>query len=90
MSLFVKICGMTRSEAVDAAVKAGADAVGFVFYPPSPRYLSPQRAQELAGPVPRHVRRIAVMLRPQQTDWEEVFDSFKPDWLRPMPTAWRN
>lgn len=82
MSLLVKICGMTRSEAVDAAVKAGADAVGFVFYPPSPRYLSPQRAQELAGPVPRHVRRIAVMLRPQQTDWEEVFDSFKPDWLQ--------
>lgn len=82
MSLFVKICGMTRSETLEAAVEAGADAVGFVFYPPSPRYLSPQRAQELAGPVPRHVRRIAVMLRPQQTDWEEVFDSFKPDWLQ--------
>lgn len=82
MSLFVKICGMTRPEAVDAAVRGGADAVGFVFHPPSPRYLSPQRAAKLAGPVPRHVQRVAVMLRPQQPDWEEVFDSFKPDWLQ--------
>lgn len=82
MSLFVKICGMTRPEAVEAAVEGGADAVGFVFHPPSPRFLSPRRAAELAGPVPRHVQRIAVMLRPRQTDWEEVFDSFKPDWLQ--------
>ena len=82
MSLFVKICGMTRAEAVEAAVEGGVDAVGFVFHPPSPRFLTPLRAAELAGPVPRHVRRIAVMLRPRQSDWEEVFDSFKPDWLQ--------
>lgn len=82
MSLFVKICGMTRPEAVEAAVKGGADAVGFVFHPPSPRFLAPRRAAELAGPVPRHVRRVAVMLRPRQNDWEEVFDSFEPDWLQ--------
>ena len=82
MSLFVKICGMTRPKAVDAAVRGGADAVGFVFHPPSPRFLSPQRAAELAGPVPPHVQRVAVMLRPRQTDWEEVFDSFKPDCIQ--------
>ena len=82
MSLFVKICGMTGPEAVEAAVQEGADAVGFVFHPPSPRCLSPRRAVELAGPVPRQVQRVAVMLRPQQTDWEEVFDSFKPDCLQ--------
>ena len=82
MSLFVKICGMTRPEAVNAAVGGGADAVGFVFHPPSPRFLSPQRAAELAGAVPPHVQRVAVMLRPRQTDWEEVFDSFKPDCIQ--------
>lgn len=82
MSLFVKICGMTRPEAVEAAVQGGADAVGFVFHPPSPRFLSPQRAAALAAPVPPHVQRVAVMLRPRQTDWEEVFDWFKPDCIQ--------
>ena len=82
MSLFVKICGVTRPNAVEAAVKAGADAIGFNFYPPSPRFLSPQRATELAVPVPTNVRRIAVMLRPQQAEWDDVYEGFKPDCLQ--------
>ena len=44
----IKICGLTREEDVDAAVAAGADAIGLVFYPPSPRYLTAKRAAELA------------------------------------------
>ena len=52
MSTRIKICGLTREEDVDAAVAAGADAIGFVFYPPSPRYLSPRRAAELVRRVP--------------------------------------
>ena len=52
MSTRIKICGLTREEDVDAAVAAGADAIGFVFYPPSPRYLSARRAAELARRVP--------------------------------------
>jgi phosphoribosylanthranilate isomerase len=51
----LKICGLTREEDVDAAVAAGADAIGFVFYPPSPRYLTPQRAAELARRIPPFV-----------------------------------
>ncbi|MCY3987239.1 MAG: N-(5'-phosphoribosyl)anthranilate isomerase, partial [Gammaproteobacteria bacterium] len=85
MSLFVKICGVTRPDAVEAAVEAGADAIGFNFHPPSPRCLSPQRATALAVPVPGHVQRVAVMLRPQQTEWEEVFEGFKLDCLRADP-----
>ena len=42
----IKICGITREEDLAAAVAAGADALGFVFYPPSPRYVTPQRAAE--------------------------------------------
>jgi phosphoribosylanthranilate isomerase len=51
----IKICGLTREEDVDAAVAAGADAVGFVIYPPSPRYVSPARAAELATRLPPYV-----------------------------------
>ena len=43
----VKICGLTREQDVDAAVEAGADAVGFVLYDRSPRFVTPQRAAEL-------------------------------------------
>jgi phosphoribosylanthranilate isomerase len=46
---------LTREEDVDAAVAAGADAIGFVFYPPSPRYIAPQRAAELAKRIPPFV-----------------------------------
>jgi len=48
----VKICGITSEEAMEAAVEAGADYVGLVFYPPSPRALSPARAAELVQYLP--------------------------------------
>jgi len=51
----IKICGMTREQDVDAAVAAGADAVGFIMYPPSPRYVAPERAAELARRLPPFV-----------------------------------
>lgn len=51
----IKICGLTREEDVDAAVAAGADAIGFVFYPPSPRYVTPARAAQLAQRIPPFV-----------------------------------
>ncbi|QTD43832.1 phosphoribosylanthranilate isomerase [Ottowia testudinis] len=48
----IKICGLTREADVDAAVAAGADAIGFVLYPKSPRFVTPQRAGELARRLP--------------------------------------
>ncbi len=51
----IKICGLTREQDVDAAVAAGADAVGFVLYPKSPRAVSPARAAELALRLPPFV-----------------------------------
>jgi phosphoribosylanthranilate isomerase len=51
----IKICGLTREADVDAAVQAGADAIGFVLYPHSPRYVSPERAGELARRLPPFV-----------------------------------
>ncbi len=51
----IKICGLTREQDVDAVVQAGADAVGFVLYGPSPRFVSAQRAAELARRLPPFV-----------------------------------
>ena len=51
----IKICGLTREQDVDAAVAAGADAVGFVLYAKSPRYVTIQRASELASRLPPFV-----------------------------------
>ena len=51
----IKICGLTREEDVDAAVAAGADAIGFVIYAASPRYVSPARAAVLAARLPPYV-----------------------------------
>ncbi len=51
----IKICGLTREADVDAAVMAGADAIGFVLYPKSPRYVSIERAAELARRLPAFV-----------------------------------
>lgn len=48
----IKICGLTRVEDVQAAVAAGADAIGFVFYPKSPRYVTAEQAAELIRAVP--------------------------------------
>jgi phosphoribosylanthranilate isomerase len=51
----IKICGLTREQDVDAAVDAGADAIGLVLYAKSPRYVAPQRAAELARRLPPFV-----------------------------------
>ena len=51
----IKICGLTREADLDAAVAAGADAIGFVLYPKSPRYVSPERALVLARRLPPFV-----------------------------------
>ena len=79
MTILVKICGLTDRAAVQAAVDAGADAVGFVFYDKSPRNLSPEQAARLAADVPANVLRIAVLLHPEAALWNEVSDALRPD-----------
>ncbi|WP_332672377.1 phosphoribosylanthranilate isomerase [Aromatoleum sp.] len=60
----VKICGLTRHEDVEAAVEAGADAIGLVFYPPSPRFVSFELAAELASRVPPFVSTVGLFVNP--------------------------
>ncbi|MCB4359196.1 phosphoribosylanthranilate isomerase [Quatrionicoccus australiensis] len=68
----IKICGLTREEDVDAAVTAGADAIGFVFYPPSPRYVTPARAAELVRRIPPFVDVVGLFVNEAPESVEEV------------------
>lgn len=58
----IKICGLTREADVDAAVAAGADAVGFVFYAASPRAVSIERAKALSGRLPPFVTPVGLFV----------------------------
>ncbi len=78
----VKICGITRArDAVDAA-NAGADAVGFVFYPQSPRFLSIARAVELRDALPPFVQTVALFVNPGRREVEEVVEHVRPSMLQ--------
>ena len=81
MSLLVKICGLSEAQHVEAAIHAGAGAVGFVFAD-STRRVTPDAAKAICVNVPRHIKRVAVMLHPTNDDWQDVFENFAPDVLQ--------
>lgn len=77
----IKICGLTRSEDVQAAVSAGADAIGFVFTA-SPRQISIERAIELSAYVPGGVLRVGLFLNQDRSEIERVTGSVPLDILQ--------
>ena len=81
MNTLVKICGLRTAEDVQAAVDAGADAVGFVFAD-SVRKVSPSIAAAISRSVPDTVTRVAVMLHPSNDEWQAVLRDFRPDVLQ--------
>jgi len=66
MPATAKICGLSTPATLDAAIAGGASHVGFVFFPPSPRNLSPDQAAGLAARVPSHVRIVGVFVDPDE------------------------
>ena len=79
--MFVKICGLRTEEHVQAAIAAGADAVGFVFAE-SVRRVDPSQAAAIANTVPDTVKKVAVMLHPSNAEWQTVLREFSPDVLQ--------
>jgi len=78
----VKICGITRSEDALAAVNAGADAIGFVFYEPSPRNLSIEQAALIAQVVPPFVTIVGLFVDPQKALVKSVLENVRIDLLQ--------
>ena len=80
--LSTKICGLSDSAAVAAAVDGGARFIGLVFYPPSPRSVSPKRAGELAQTVPADISRVGVFVDPDDELLDSVFASLRLDFVQ--------
>ncbi|KXS53139.1 MAG: phosphoribosylanthranilate isomerase [Marinobacter sp. T13-3] len=78
----VKICGLTRPEDIDAAVSGGADAIGLVFYAPSPRAVSIAQARELAARVPAFVTVTGLFVNPERKWVEQVLEAVPLDLLQ--------
>jgi phosphoribosylanthranilate isomerase len=68
----VKICGITRAEDAMAAITAGADAIGLVFYPPSPRAVTITQAAQIVKDLPPFVTVVGLFVNPAQDEFTEV------------------
>jgi phosphoribosylanthranilate isomerase len=78
----IKICGITRRQDARAAAEAGADAIGLVFYPPSPRYLSTERAVEIRDALPPFVQTVALFVNADAAQVAQVLQRVRPAMLQ--------
>jgi phosphoribosylanthranilate isomerase len=82
MSLLIKICGLRTPETLDAALTAGADMVGFVFFPPSPRNVGVQAARTLGKRVKGRARKVALSVDATNAELALAVEALKPDLLQ--------
>jgi phosphoribosylanthranilate isomerase len=82
VSFRVKVCGLTEPAAVELAVELGASYLGFVLYPPSPRFVPPERLAELGAGVPAAVRTVGVLVDPTDAFLDHVLAHLPLDVLQ--------
>jgi len=82
MPVEIKICGLKGAAEVRTAVDAGAEFVGFMFYPPSPRFLTPDAAAALAKLARGRARIVAVVVDPDDALVAEIAEKVKPDYIQ--------
>ena len=78
----VKICGVRTREIVDTAVDAGADYIGLVFFPKSPRYVEPDAARPLAELASGRIETVAVLVDPDDALVDEILATVRPGLLQ--------
>src|ERR1700682_1694672 len=82
MSLIVKICGLSTPETLDVALDAGADMVGFVFFPPSPRHLSLEIGRELGKRAKGRAIKVALTVDADDATLANIVEALQPDILQ--------
>jgi phosphoribosylanthranilate isomerase len=82
MPFIIKICGLRTPEALDVALHAGADMVGFVFFPPSPRHLDLATARMLGARVRGRARMVALSVDATDEELSTVIEALQPDLLQ--------
>jgi phosphoribosylanthranilate isomerase len=82
MSLTVKICGLSTPEALDVALDEGADMVGFVFFPPSPRHISFEAARQLGERVHGRAQKVALTVDADDAWFDAIVEALAPDLLQ--------
>src|ERR1700736_707371 len=82
MSLLVKICGLSTRETLEVALDAGADMVGFVFFPPSPRHLSLEIARDLGKQAKRRAIKVALTVDADDSTLSNIVETLQPDILQ--------
>ena len=82
MTLLVKICGLSTAETLDVALEAGADAVGFVFFPPSPRHLGYEAARALGARVKGRAEKVALSVDADDAMLAAAVEALRPDALQ--------
>jgi len=82
VTLLVKVCGLSTPETVTAAIEAGADLVGFVFHPKSPRFVTPERAAELAVRARGRAGIVALTVDMDEEATADLGAILEPDWLQ--------
>ena len=80
--VWVKICGITRLADAHAALEAGADALGFNFYPPSPRYITPERAAEIIAALPETACHVGVFVNAELATVREIVETCHLDYVQ--------
>ena len=81
-TLLIKICGLRTPDALDAALDAGADMVGFVFFPPSPRNIGVQAARVLGERVQGRAKKVALSVDATDAELALAVEALKPDLLQ--------
>lgn len=82
MALLVKICGLRSPEAIDAALEAGADMLGFVFFPPSPRHVGFEAARSLSAQAGARAKKVALTVDASDDDIARIVEALQPDMLQ--------
>ena len=77
MPIELKICGINSEKIIQTIIKnGGCQYLGFIFYPPSPRNLTIEQSKKLTSIVPDHIKKVAVLVRPENSFIETIEDQF--------------